>query len=153
MTTGGGRGDSYYFYVKAENSISIYWSPAAPAHCSRSFSWLEGVEQQLEVPPPNTANLFSETDGMSAKQMAAHGVGRLPQNLAEAVAVTDTPCAPESISPSASPMVMVMVMVMRPSSQAVCLCLCLLPRSLAPPSRLCGVLIADGRRGHGASDG
>ena len=114
---------------------------------------LEGVEQQLELPPPNTANLFSETDGMSAKQMAAHGVGRLPQNLAEAVAVTDTPCAPESISPSASPMVMVMVMVMRPSSQAVCLCLCLLPRSLAPPSRLCGVLIADGRRGHGASDG
>ena len=87
MTTGGGRGDSYYFYVKAENSISIYWSPAAPAHCSRSFSWLEGVEQQLEVPPPNTANLFSETDGMSAKQMAAHGVGRLPQNLSEAVTV------------------------------------------------------------------
>ena len=33
---------------------------------------LEGVEQQLEVPPPNTANLFSETDGMSAKQMAAN---------------------------------------------------------------------------------
>eukprot|EP01051_Picozoa_sp_SAG22_P018381 SAG22_NODE_3079_length_1957_cov_2.247578_3_plen_83_part_00 len=52
---------------------------------------LEGIEQELTLPPPNKTNLFSATDGMSAKQMAAEGVGRLPQNLAEAVSVRSFP--------------------------------------------------------------
>eukprot|EP01052_Picozoa_sp_SAG31_P014802 SAG31_NODE_932_length_10913_cov_3.933235_3_plen_212_part_00 len=56
---------------------------------------LEGIEQELVLPPPNKTNLFSATEGMSVAEMAANGIGRLPQNLAEAVVVSVLNCTPD----------------------------------------------------------
>ncbi len=46
---------------------------------------LEGIEQNLQPPPPNEGNLFERMDGLTPTQCEAAGVGRLPTTLNEAV--------------------------------------------------------------------